>query len=53
MRVASVSGRGSAYHQRAVFYPKGIPGRVYWYGGLRRHRKGFRRLFRDVMDGAG
>jgi uncharacterized protein YbjT (DUF2867 family) len=53
MRVGTVSGRGSTYHQRAVFYPKGIPGRVYWHGGLRWHRKRFRALFRDVMDRAG
>ncbi len=53
MRVATVSGRGSTYHQREIFYPKGIPGRVYWYGGLRWHRKRFRELFRDVMDRAG
>lgn len=53
MRVGTVSGRGSTYHQRMLFYPKGIPGRFYWYGGLRRHRKAFRALFRDVMDHTG
>jgi uncharacterized protein YbjT (DUF2867 family) len=50
MRVGSVSGRGSTYHQRMTFYPKGIPGRVYWRAGRRWHRKAFRALFRDVMD---
>jgi hypothetical protein len=52
MRVADVSGRGSTYHQRMIFYPKGIPGRIYWHASLRRHRKAFRALFRDVMDRA-
>jgi hypothetical protein len=50
LRVAAVSGRGSAYHQRMTFYPKGIPGRVYWYAGLSRRRKAFRAIFRSVMD---
>ncbi len=53
MRVATVSGRGSTYHQRMLFYPKGIPGRIFWYAGLRRHRKAFRSLFRNVIDTVG
>ncbi len=24
-------GSGSRYEQRAIFYPRGLPGRVYWY----------------------
>jgi uncharacterized protein YbjT (DUF2867 family) len=52
LRVAAVSGRGSAYHQLMTFYPKGIPGRAYWYAGLSRHRKAFRAIFRSVMDRA-
>lgn len=52
MRVAAVSGRGSAYHQRMTFYPKGIPGRIYWYVGLRRRRRKFRAVFSYVMDRA-
>jgi hypothetical protein len=35
-----------------TFYPKGIPGRAYWYAGLSRHRKAFRAIFRSVMDRA-
>ena len=53
LRVADVSGRGSTYHQRMIFYPKGIPGRFYWHVGLHRHRNAFRALFRDVIDHAG
>ena len=53
MRVGTVSGRGSTYHQLMLFYPKGIPGSIYWYAGLRRHRRRFRELFREVLDGAG
>jgi uncharacterized protein YbjT (DUF2867 family) len=52
MRVAGVAGGGSAYHQLMTFYPKGIPGQIYWRAGLRRYRKRFRELFRDVMDRA-
>ncbi len=52
MRVCRVSGRGSSYHQRLTFYPKGIPGRLYWYGGLRCRRRAFRAQFREVMDQA-
>jgi hypothetical protein len=52
MRVGSASGRGSTYHQRALFYPRGLPGYLYWYGGLRWHRRRFRETFRDVVDGA-
>jgi uncharacterized protein YbjT (DUF2867 family) len=52
MRVAAVVGGGSAYHQRMTFYPRGIPGRVYWYAGLSRRRKAFRAIFRSVMDRA-
>jgi uncharacterized protein YbjT (DUF2867 family) len=52
MRVAGVSGAGSTYHQRMTFYPKGIPGRVYWRASLPQRRKAFRELFRDVIDHA-
>lgn len=32
MRV-SPEGRGSRYEQRTLFYPRGLLGRVFWYGG--------------------
>ena len=30
MRV-SPEGSGSRYEQRAIFYPRGLPGRLYWH----------------------
>ncbi|MFF1573066.1 SDR family oxidoreductase [Leifsonia sp. NPDC058292] len=30
-------GTGSVYHQRAVFFPKGLPGRLYWLAILPFH----------------
>jgi uncharacterized protein YbjT (DUF2867 family) len=50
MRVEQTSGKGSTFQQRAVFYPKGIVGHVYWHGANRLNRKRFRQLFRDVID---
>ncbi len=32
MRI-SPEGNGSRYEQRAIFYPRGLLGRVYWYAG--------------------
>lgn len=32
MRI-SPDGKGSRYEQRAIFYPRGLLGRVYWYAG--------------------
>jgi hypothetical protein len=26
-------GNGSRYEQRAIFYPRGLLGRAYWYAG--------------------
>lgn len=43
-----VPGRGSRYEQRAIFYPRGVAGRLYWYGGLPLHRRRFHRAFQDV-----
>ncbi len=53
MRAGPVDGRGSRYDQRAVFYPRGIAGRLYWYAGLPLHRRRFRATFADVVAGAG
>ncbi|HME47143.1 SDR family oxidoreductase [Mycobacterium sp.] len=52
MRVRRVDGRGSRYDQRAIFYPRGIAGRLYWYGGLPLHRRRFRATFADVVAGS-
>jgi hypothetical protein len=49
MRVESMSGHKGRYHQRLIFYPRGIAGRVYWYGGLPLHRRRFRVTFDDVV----
>lgn len=32
MRVTP-EGNGSRYEQRAIFYPRGLPGRLYWFAG--------------------
>jgi uncharacterized protein YbjT (DUF2867 family) len=52
MGVATASGHGCTYRQRAIFYPRGIAGRLYWYGGLPLHRKWFREIFGVVVDRA-
>ncbi|MBV9089976.1 MAG: DUF2867 domain-containing protein [Mycobacteriaceae bacterium] len=49
MRAGPVDGRGSRYDQRAVFYPRGIAGRLYWYGALPLHRRKFRAIFANVV----
>lgn len=49
MRVESMSGHKGRYDQRLIFYPRGIAGRVYWYGGLPLHRWRFRATFGDVV----
>jgi hypothetical protein len=51
MRVSPVAGRGSRYDQRAIFYPRGMAGRLYWYGGLPIHRRRFRTTFAEVVAG--
>ncbi len=53
MRTAPVDGRGSRYGQRTVFYPRGIAGRLYWYGSLPLQRRRFRAMFADVIASAG
>jgi uncharacterized protein YbjT (DUF2867 family) len=51
MRAAPVDGGGSRYDQRAVFYPRGIAGRIYWYAALPLHRRRFRSAFAGVVAG--
>jgi uncharacterized protein YbjT (DUF2867 family) len=38
------AGTGSVLHQRALFHPKGLPGRLYWYGLIPFHALIFKRL---------
>ena len=37
MRVQSREGGGSIYTQRAVYFPRGLAGRLYWYSILPFH----------------
>ncbi|WP_316311501.1 DUF2867 domain-containing protein, partial [Clavibacter michiganensis] len=37
MRVTPSDDGGSDYHQRAIYFPQGLPGRLYWYGILPFH----------------
>ncbi|MGI9823320.1 SDR family oxidoreductase [Agromyces sp. Marseille-Q5079] len=37
LSAAEAPGGGSAYRQRAVFFPKGLAGRLYWFGILPFH----------------
>ena len=37
-------GAGSVLHQRALFHPKGLPGRLYWYALIPFHALIFKRL---------
>jgi uncharacterized protein YbjT (DUF2867 family) len=52
MQMGPASGGGSRYDQRAIFYPRGIAGRLYWYLGFPMHRSRFRRTFGGVVTGA-
>ena len=52
MSVSAISGPGSLYQQRAIFYPQGITGRIYWYGTLPLHRRWFGQTFRQIVDRA-
>ena len=37
-------GTGSVLRQRALFHPRGLPGRLYWYGLVPFHALIFKRL---------
>ncbi|WP_343602180.1 DUF2867 domain-containing protein [Mycobacterium sp.] len=43
---------GSRYRQRAVYFPRGIPGRLYWRALLPLHTRVLRALARDVVGSA-
>lgn len=53
MRVSSEVGGGSRYDQRAVFFPRGIPGRLYWYVTRPVHALALRAMARKVTEAAG
>ncbi len=44
---------GSRYEQRAIFFPHGIPGRLYWFLLRPMHTAALRALARDVVRSAG
>jgi uncharacterized protein YbjT (DUF2867 family) len=39
---------GTRYRQRAIFFPRGLPGRAYWFALRRRHTAALRALAREV-----
>ena len=52
-RVSPDNGSGSRYDQRAVFFPRGIPGRLYWYVTRPVHALALRAMARKVTEAAG
>jgi uncharacterized protein YbjT (DUF2867 family) len=46
------SGAGSMLHQRALFHPRGLPGRAYWYALVPFHALIFKRLCHRLADAA-
>ncbi len=46
-------GHGSVLHQKALFHPRGLLGRLYWYGLIPFHALIFRRLCQRLADAAG
>ncbi|MEZ0356909.1 DUF2867 domain-containing protein [Mycobacterium sp. SA01] len=52
MRVSPEQG-GSRYEQRAIFYPRGLLGRVYWLAGRPLHSATLRAQLRKVSEAAG
>jgi uncharacterized protein YbjT (DUF2867 family) len=49
----SLDGVSSSYRQRAVFFPRGIPGRLYWFALRPVHTAALRTLVRSVVRAAG
>lgn len=45
-------GAGSVLHQRALFHPRGLPGRLYWYALVPFHAIIFKRLCQRLADAA-
>lgn len=52
MRVAPDNG-GSRYEQRAIFYPRGLLGRLYWYAAWPLHAVTLGAQLRKVTEAAG
>ncbi|MFI7483472.1 SDR family oxidoreductase [Kocuria sp. M1R5S2] len=45
-------GTGSRYRQRAIFFPKGLPGRLYWWGVWPFHGLIFPSMARNILAAA-
>lgn len=52
LRVTPRNGRGSRYEQRAIFFPRGLPGRVYWFLARPLHTWALRALVRKILRSA-
>ena len=48
----SPDGAGSRLEQRAIFYPRGLFGRLYWYSLFRFHALIFKRMAQHIADAA-
>lgn len=53
MRVTPAAGSGSRYDQRAIFFPRGLVGWLYWYALLPAHTLALRRVMNDVVSQLG
>lgn len=49
LRVEANDDGGSTYHQRAIFFPDGLPGQAYWYGVLPFHAFIFPTMARNIL----
>jgi uncharacterized protein YbjT (DUF2867 family) len=52
MRVTA-AGSGSRYDQRAIFFPRGLAGRLYWFALLPVHTLMLRRVMADIVGQLG
>ncbi|MEO9013915.1 MAG: DUF2867 domain-containing protein [Terrimesophilobacter sp.] len=51
--VTPQAGAGSRYQQRAIFFPRSIQGRLYWFALRPVHTAALRALLRNVAEAAG
>ena len=52
MRVTPGPGAGSRYEQRAIFLPRSVTGRLYWYVFRLWHVLALRAMARNVVESA-
>jgi uncharacterized protein YbjT (DUF2867 family) len=48
----AAEGAGSRYTQRAIFFPRGLPGKLYWWGVWPFHGVIFPAMARNILDRA-